>query len=500
MNEIYDVAILGAGLAGLGMAAQLKKVCGESSFVVLEKANSVGGTWRDNTYPGAACDVRSHLYWYSFDQPDWSHLYSPQVEILAKINDFVKRNGLAPHIRCNAEVVEALWNEADNYWQITTMVGQPIRARVLITAWGQLNRPSFGGIGGRELFQGLSFHSSRWRHDVSLAGKRVGSIGNAASGVQFIPEIALQAAHLTVFQRSPNYIVPRGNRVYSQDERKTFCSDPSTFAQSRESIYLEHETWHGAMRPGSDVANAFVAMARAHLEAQVADPALRERLWPDYAVGCKRILISDDFYPALARPNVSLVTEKIGAVEAEGVRMVDGHLHELDVIVFATGFESLSFLGGTRIWGHKGISLGETWKNGPQAYNGMTIPGFPNFFMLYGPNTNLGHNSVLMMLECQFQYIIQALQVLRVLPNGCSLSVRENVYANFNQKLQQDLDGSSWSSNCSSWYKNAQGKIVNNWPGSVEQYKQQTAKFETADYELSREDRQHIEAAPQPSP
>lgn len=483
MRKSYRLAIIGAGLAGLGMAMRLKAE-GETSFVILEKSDRVGGTWRDNSYPGAACDIQSHLYWYSFDtQPDWSHVYCAQPEILRNIERLVERTGLKPHLRFNTEVAEARWDDAAALWHIRTAAGDVVTARNVVTAWGQLNRPSFGAIEGRENFGGVAFHSSRWRHDVDLAGKRVASIGNAASAVQFIPRIAAQAAQLTVFQRSANYVVPRMDRPYDGEERALFLAEPERLLASREAIYREHETWHYALQQGSEAGKQFTAVARAHLEAQVADPVLREKLWPDYPIGCKRILISDDFYPALARPNVAVVTDRILRIEPEGMRTTDGKLHELDAIVFATGFETLSFLGSVQVTGRGGASLRDAWRNGPEAYLGMNVAGFPNLFMLYGPNTNLGHNSIIAMLECQFSYVLQALAATRQ-HQADALDVRPDVMAQFNRQLQDDMQGTAWAGNCNSWYKTADGRITNNWSGNVEDYKRRTASFDPAEYEM----------------
>ena len=485
MQVDAKVAILGAGLGGLGMALRLKDA-GENDFLIIEKAGRVGGTWRDNVYPGAGCDVQSHLYWFSFDEhPDWSRVYSLQPEILANVERLVERRGLGPHIRFNTEVTALRWDDEAAIWHLSTAADGEITARAVVTAWGQLNRPDTKGIPEVESFAGPWFHSARWRHDVALEGKRVAVVGNGPSAAQLIPEIAPVVDRLLVFQRSANYVVPRLDRPYEEEERRLFRTEPERLLASREFFYQDHETWHGAMRLGTETAREFTAVAKAHLEAQVADPALREKLWPDYPIGCKRIIISDDFYPALARPNVDVITDPIQRIEPAGVRTADGALHEVDAIVYATGFETLSFLGSVEVTGRGGRALREAWRDGPEAYYGMTVAGFPNLFMLYGPNTNLGHNSILLMLECQYGYIVQALHALDR-SEGDGLDLRPDVMAQFNQRLQDDLRESSWAGNCVSWYKTAGGRVTNNWSGTVEEYKARTARFEPADYEIVR--------------
>ncbi len=481
MGTHHKIVIIGAGFAGLGMAIRLKQE-GETSFLLLEKSGGIGGTWRDNTYPGAACDIQSHLYWFSFDeQPNWSRIYPLQQEILANIGAMAERHALLPHIRFHCELASAQWDEDALLWRLSLQDGTKLSAQTLITAWGQLNAPSTRNIAGVADFAGDWFHSARWNHDVALSGRRIASIGNGPSAAQFIPELAAVADHLSVFQRSPNYIVPREDRPYTEEERGLFLADRHARRQSRDAFYQDHETWHGAMRQNSPKAEEFSQAARAHLETQIADPDLREKLWPTYQIGCKRIVISDDFLPAMARPNVALITEPISHIEPAGVRTQDGVLHEVDVIVYGTGFETQDFVGARDIVGRAGRSLRAEWQAAPRAYLGMTVPGFPNFYMLYGPNTNLGHNSILMMLESQIDYVLQAIEhVAR--HGGAPLEVKPGALAQFYDRLQADLRGSSWAGNCTSWYKTQDGLVTNNWAGSVEDYKAATGKLDLTHY------------------
>jgi cation diffusion facilitator CzcD-associated flavoprotein CzcO len=484
--KVYNVVILGTGFGGLGMALRLEQQ-GDTDLVILEKAASVGGTWRDNTYPGAACDVRSHLYWLSFtSRPEWSKTYCDQPEILHNIELLAEQSGLLPKIRFNTEVIDATWDDAKLLWRIRTAANEVILARHFVAAWGQLNRPSFAGIEGRGNFKGALFHSARWQHEVPLAGKRVACIGVGPSAAQFIPEVAKVAGQLTVFQRSPNYVVPRLDRPYTADEQRVFHAVPATRDASRQAIYADHESWYEAMRLNTPKAAEFTFMARAQLESQVADPVLREKLWPNYPIGCKRIIIADDYYPALVRPNVRLETTAIAGIEAAGVRTRDGTLHEFDVIIFGTGFETETLLGVADIKGRGGKSLRETWKPVPEAYLGIHVSGFPNLHILYGPNTNLGHNSIILMMECQIDYTLRLLKAARA-QGAQAVDVKPEVMAAYNVQLQKDLAGSSWAGSCTSWYKHADGRISNNWSGSVEDYRKRTGVFDIAEYELIRE-------------
>lgn len=479
MAADVKVAILGAGFAGLCMGLQLKAQ-GASSFVILEKADRVGGTWRENIYPGAGCDIPSHLYSYSFaPNPDWPEVYSAQPDILAYIEGVVDRHELGDHIRFGAEVTGAAWDEAAGCWTIGLADGSSVTAQAFVTAWGQLNRPKAPPIEGRESFAGPAFHSAQWDASVDLAGKRVAVIGNGASAIQFVPEIAKVAGRLTLFQRSPNWIVPRMNRPYTADEKAQFRARPELMEKVRSEIFQMAEDRLIAKRNGTAPVEE-VPIPLAHLNAQVADPELRAKLTPDYEVGCKRVLISNDFYPALTRPNVELVTNAIARMTPQGVVDQAGRLHEADVVIYATGFETKSFAGETAIRGVGGVTLAQAWKSGPEAYLGITVSGFPNLFMLYGPNTNLGHNSIIYMIEAQVGYVLQALA------QGRPVSVNPDVQAAYNDKIQAELAHTPWAGTCTSWYKTPEGKILNNWPGSAQAYAQAVAGFDAEAYYVIR--------------
>lgn len=479
MAAEYKVAILGAGFAGLCMALRLKAQ-GETSFVVLEKADRVGGTWRENVYPGAGCDIPSHLYSYSFEpNPDWPEVYSAQPEILGYIEGVVEKHSLFGRIRFNAEVVGAAFDEDARFWRIAVAGGGEITAEAFVTAWGQLNRPKLPPIDGRQTFAGAAFHSAQWDHSVDLAGKRVAVIGNGASAIQFVPEIANVAGRLTLFQRSPNWIVPRMNRPYTEAEKAAFRADPAAMDKIRNEIFQMAEDRLAAKRAGTLPVEE-IPIPLAHLHAQISDPLLRAKLTPDYEIGCKRVLISNDFYPALARPNVELVTEAISAMTPAGVVDAGGRLHEADVVIYATGFETKSFAGETAIVGAGGLTLAQAWSAGPEAHLGITVAGFPNLFMLYGPNTNLGHNSIIYMIEAQVDYVLQALA------QGRPLSVSAAAMADYNHRIQAELAHTPWAGSCTSWYKTAEGKILNNWPGTAKAYADAVARFDAESYEEVR--------------
>jgi len=473
------IAILGAGASGLCMAIAAKRA-GFHGVTIYEKSDGVGGTWRDNTYPGAGCDVPSHLYSFSFaPKPDWSHKFSEQPEILAYFEKVADDFGLRPHLRTHSAVTAAAFDAEAGLWRLTLGDGSTATAHVLVSGVGQLNRPYTAEIPGRESFGGLMFHSARWDHGAGLQGKRIAVIGNGASAVQFVPRIAPAAAHLTVFQRSANWIIPRNDRAYTAFEKQLFASVPPLRAAYREWIYWQLEKNFWAFRQDTLLGRLMEKAARKHLEAQVADPRLRALLTPDYAVGCKRILISDDYYPALQRPNVSVVDGAIARITRGGVETADGRHHPADVIIWGTGFETTDFLSPIEITGLGGVSLNAAWAKGAEAYLGVVTAGFPNFFMLYGPNTNLGHNSIIFMIEAQVNYALQLVNRLWA-ERLRWIAVKPEAQAAYNATLQAELGRTVWAAGCKSWYKTADGRVTNNWSGFTRTYAQRTAAPEPA--------------------
>jgi cation diffusion facilitator CzcD-associated flavoprotein CzcO len=486
MTTTTRIAIIGAGHSGICMGMQLKRA-GIEDFVILEKGASLGGTWRDNTYPGASCDAPSFLYSFSFAQKtDWSRRFAWQSELLGYSVECAVKSGLLPHCRFNAEVTGASCDEARSVWRIALADGSTVEAQFLVTGVGQLHRPATPAIAGRETFAGVQFHSARWDHSVDLAGKRVAVIGNAASAVQFVPQIAPLAVQLTIFQRSANWLLPRKDCLYTPRLHRWMGRWPWL-------AKLRHQFqwfWFGEMQltPLMKQVRPVQWLARTkslrHLRRQVKDPALRAQLVPDYPIGAKRVLLNDDYYPTLNRDNVRVVTDGIERIEPDGVRSKAGDLVVAEVIIYATGFQATDFLAPMTIVGAGGCSLREEWRAGAHAYLGVTVSGFPNLFMLYGPNTNLGHNSILVMIEAQVGYIIDAIRQMDAL-GVRRVDVKRAVMDEYNRWLQRDLAKSVWAADKQSWYKLADGTITNNWPHSTIRYRTLLRRADLAAYETA---------------
>lgn len=479
-HNSYDIVILGAGFGGLGMAAQLK-MQGIENFIILERGSRIGGVWRDNAYPGAACDTESHLYCYSFyPHLRVSKMYADRQELLGYMDAMAEHYDLMQHIKLESELTQARWDESLQQWGFELADGERLQGRFFVPAWGQLNKPAIPRFKGLDSFAGQYFHSAQWPDDAQLAGKKVASIGAAASAVQYVPEVAKQAAHLTVFQRSANWIMPRNQIIFSEDQLDAYSAEPDLFHESRRQLHAFRENGFARTRHGTDAQQEGIKMASGHLAAQVPDLALRAKLTPDYEFACKRILRSDDYYPALMRSNVSLETAAVDHFVAEGIVDKNGTLHAFDVVIFGTGFESQAFQGDLQVLGLDGRTLHDRWQQGAEAYLGMTVPGFPNMFMIYGPNTNLNHNSIITMLEIQQRYIIQAVQTVA----AQAIDVKQEAFDAYNDALQTNMQSSAFSSDCSSWYKNAAGKVINNWSGTVDEYRALASHWRAEDYEV----------------
>lgn len=479
--------VIGAGFGGLGAARALREQ-GITDITILERADSIGGVWRDNTYPDAACDVPSPLYSWSWAiNPAWGRRYSKQPEILAYLRDTAAREGLTDLVVTGADVrAIVLGADEPGVWTLTTGDGTTYAADLVVTAVGQLSNPVIPALPGLDTFAGPSFHSAEWRHDVDLAGKRVAVVGTGASAIQFVPGIVDRVASLAVFQRSAPYVVPKPDSAYSARHHRLFDRFPALLNGERGSIFRLTELLNAAL--GGQVAwsKALLATMRAawrfQLRRQVSDATLRARLVPDYAIGCKRILFSNDWYPALARRHVEVVSERAACVEPTGVRAGDGTLHEADVIIWGTGFAATSFLAGVTVTGADGAHLHDVWSAGARAHLGLTVPGFPNFFTIYGPNTNLGGSSIIAMMEAQAGYVAQ---VARRLADGdaSTVEVLADVYEAYDREMQTRLAASSWTG-CDSWYVDGE-RITTNWPGKVSEFQDRTASVDWSELSVS---------------
>lgn len=460
----FDAIVIGAGFGGICMGRALLRA-GIERFLILERADDIGGVWRDNRYPGAACDVPSHLYSFSFaPNPDWRRTFATQAEILDYLRDCSVRFGLSPHLRLRRQVSRARYDEARATWEVILADGTSLHTRLLISAIGLLGRPALPQIDGMDSFAGPAFHSSCWDHGVPLAGKRVAVIGTGASATQFIPAIAGQVKELLVFQRSPAWLKPRGDRGYPEWRRRLFRHLPLAMRLHRALIYAKYESRALAFTRFKGMMELAVGQPfRQMLARDVADPALRARLTPGYPIGCKRVLLSDDYLASLAHPASRLVTEPIRRIVPRGVETASGELHEADVLIYGTGFTATAFLAPMAIQGRAGVDLNQAWREGAEAYLGVSMPHFPNFFMLYGPNTNLGHNSIVYMLESQVAHVMRCLAALRT-TGATTIEVEPAVHRRFNTRLRQHLGRTVWNG-CNSWYFDRHGRNSTNWPG-----------------------------------
>jgi cation diffusion facilitator CzcD-associated flavoprotein CzcO len=477
------VAIVGTGFSGLGTAIRLKQE-GVEDFLLLERADEVGGTWHFNTYPGCACDVPSHLYSFSFaSNPDWTQTYSPQPEIYAYLRRCADDFGIRRYIRFGHAVTAASWDEEAGRWRIETNRG-PISARILIAGMGPLAEPKTPEIRGLDRFEGKVFHSARWDHGYDLTGKRVASIGTGASAIQYVPAIQSQVRQLHVFQRTAPWIMPHTNRGVTGLERRLYRHLPLLQRVVRGGIYTARETLVLGFVKNPRLMGIVERLARRHMRRQIPDPELRRKVTPDYTIGCKRILPSNKWYPALAQPNVELVTDGIEEVRSSSIVGKDGVERPVDAIIFGTGFAVTDMPVAKQVRGRDGHTLDERWRGSPRAHLGTAIPGFPNFFMLLGPNTGLGHSSMVYMVESQIAYVVDALRAMRDREVE-TLEVRADTVDGYNQAIEGQMEGTVWNTGCASWYLDDTGRNSTLWPDWTWRFRQRTARFEPSEYELT---------------
>lgn len=478
----HEVVIIGAGFAGLCMAIRLQEQ-GERDFVIVERAGSVGGTWRDNHYPGAACDVPSHLYSLSFEpNPGWSRKYPTQPELRAYLEEVAERHGLREKIRFGTRLLSAEYDEAGRLWRVTTSAGV-IRARSLVCGVGGLSEPKLPDIPGIETFRGKTFHSARWDHSYDLSGKRVAVIGAGASAIQFVPEIVDKVARLDVYQRTPNWIIPRPDRAYTGIEKWLFRNVPGARQLHRAQIYWLHELRVLGMVTHPGLMKLFQLLAARHIAQQVKDPALRAKVTPNYTIGCKRILVANDWYPALQKPHCQLITESIAEIREDAVVTADGTVREVDCIIYATGFYATESPIAGMLRGRGGQLLSDAWADGEEAYLGTVIKGFPNLYFVVGPNTGLGHSSMVFMIEAQVELISRLLAHMRA-ARAESIEIKAEAQDAFNERLQARLRGSIWATGCTSWYQHRSGKITALWPGFTFDFWLRARRLDAAQFHL----------------
>lgn len=477
-----DIAVIGGGFSGLGIAIRLKQ-SGRDDFVVLERGAEVGGTWHFNTYPGCACDVPSHLYSFSFaPNPDWSETYSGQPEIRDYLRRCADRFGIRPHIRLGAELTGASWDDESGRWNLETSAG-PMRARVLVFATGPLFEPKLPEITGLEDFEGKLFHSARWDHGYDLAGKRVAVIGTGASAIQLVPAIQPQVAQLQVFQRTAPWVVPHSNRPVTRLERRLYSRFPALQRLVRSGVYTARELLVLGFVKRPRLMRLLERVAGRHMRSQISDPELLRKATPDYAIGCKRILPSNRWYPALGQPNVELLTEAISEIRGSSIVTANGSEVEVDAIILGTGFQVTEMPAARVVSGRGGRNLRDAWGKSPLAYLGATVPDFPNLFVMLGPNTGLGHGSMVYMIESQIAHVLEGLRTMA--QRGCDvLEVRPEAVADYNRELDQRLAGTVWNSGCSSWYFDDGGRNAALWPDWTWRFRRRAASFDPAAYRM----------------
>ena len=480
----YSAIIIGTGFSGLVMAIKLKER-GIHDFLLLEKAAEIGGTWRENTYPGAECDIPSALYSYSFEPyPDWEYKWSHQPQILRYLKYVGQKYELYPHIRFQQQFTGAEWQAESSVWQVKTANRNQFTTKNLITAVGQLHYPSIPNFKGKNSFQGESFHSAKWNHNIDLTGKTVGVIGNAASAVQFIPEIAKTAEKVVVFQRSANWLLPKQDRLYKTWEKNLVRRFPLILQLYRLKIWLLGGALFLMMKNGNNwLRNFYQWQTKRYIRREIDDPILQKKLIPNYPMGAKRLLFSDEYYTALNRKNVEVLTDGIDQITASGIILKNGHQQSVDVLIYSTGFKTNPFLMGLQVVGRNEVTIQEAWKDEPKNYLGMTASGFPNFYILYGPNTNLGHNSIILMAEAQAKYIAEC--VFEMNNNHWkTIEIKADIVDKYHAEIQQRLSKMIWATIDNSWYQSANGNIPNNWPGRTMEYRRRTRRVDFSKYDI----------------
>jgi cation diffusion facilitator CzcD-associated flavoprotein CzcO len=476
------VAIVGAGFAGIGMAISLQRA-GFTNFEVLERGDRVGGVWRENTYPGAGCDIPSPFYSFSFaPNPRWPYRYSKQDSILDYLERCVDTFGIRDRIRLDTEVTGAEWQDAEHVWSVE-FDGATHSFDALVCACGQLSEPTTPNFPGSETFTGHSFHSAQWDHEYDLAGKRVAVVGTGASAIQFVPEIASEVAELHLFQRSAPYVLPKPDRRYSGLRQRMFERVPALLSAERLGWFTLCEYGQVALSEHPGWLGWVASLGRWHLKHVIKDPAKRAALEPTDHPGCKRLLFSNYYYQALARPNVEIIPEGVASISSTAVTSSSGLTREVDAIIYATGFAAQGFVAPMAITGREGRALeADAWSTGASAYLGITVPDFPNMFLLYGPNTNLGTGSIVHMIESAVHYVTEAISAIQRQPSA-AFSVRRGRAHLYDDEIQRRLSGSAWASGCSSWYVDDNGRNANNWPGTMSEYRWRTHQFKLEDFE-----------------